>query len=252
MEYSELSKIGLTSGEIKVYEALIELGECTKTSLAKKSGIAPSNIYDVTNRLVEKGIISRVKKNGIAHFSPANPKHIVDFIDEKKEILEKERSVVNAILPTLMMKFNETHDKVDVEVFQGWNGLKTIFEDLISECSKGEQCYVFGASKGENDKQADLFFTKYSKLREEKGIMTDIIFNEEVRKRKDRIDFFLKSKAYNVRFIDQSTPSEIMLYRKKACILMLTKNPLAIRISSKEAFDSFKQYFDVMWKNSKE
>ena len=44
MELKELRKIGLTEGEIKVYEALLELGECTKTALAKKSGIAPSNI----------------------------------------------------------------------------------------------------------------------------------------------------------------------------------------------------------------
>jgi sugar-specific transcriptional regulator TrmB len=62
MELQDLKKIGLTHGEIKIYEALLDLGECTRTILAKKSGISPSKIYDVANRLIEKGIISSVKK----------------------------------------------------------------------------------------------------------------------------------------------------------------------------------------------
>lgn len=252
MELQDLRRIGLTEGEIKVYEALLELGECTKTALAKKSGIAPSNIYDITNRLVEKGIISKVEKNGIAHFSPANPKHLLNFLDQKQKEIEKEKEFVNQILPSLLLKFRESKEKANVEVFQGWNGLKTVFEDLIDECSKGELCYVFGASKGEQEKQADQFFTKYSKLRAEKGIITNIIFNEELRKRKERIGFFRKLEGYNIKFFQQSTPAEIMLYKNKSCILILTKEPLVVRITSQEVTGSFKQYFEVMWKTAKE
>ena len=251
MALTELKKIGLTEGEIKVYEALLDIGECTKTRLAKKSGISPSNIYDVTNRLVEKGIISKVEKNGIAHFSAANPRHILDFIEQKQNEVDKEKEIAAAILPTLLLKFGETKEKVNVEVFQGWNGMKTVFEDLVDECNAGEQCFVFGASKGESSEQADRFFVKHSKLRETKGIITSIIFNEELRKRQERIEFFVKSKKYMIRFLEQSTPAEIMLYKNKACILILTKEPLAIRVTSKEVAESFKQYFEIMWEKAK-
>ncbi len=251
MELSELRKIGLTEGEIKVYEALLDLGECTKTKLAKRSGISPSNIYDVTNRLIEKGIISKVEKNGVAHFSAVHPRHLMDFLEQKEEEIQKEKDFVNQILPSLMLKFQEAKEKVNVEVFQGWNGMKTIFEDIIDECKKGDKNYIFGASKGESDKQADRFFLKYSKLREKKGIITNIIFNKDLRNRKTRVDFFIKSKKCNVKFLNQSTPAEILLYKNKACIIILTKEPLVIRVSSKEVKDSFKQYFDVMWKIAK-
>jgi len=251
MALTELKKIGLTEGEIRVYEALLDLGECTKTALAKKSGISPSNIYDVTNRLIEKGIISKVEKNGVAHFSAANPRHILDFIDQKQREVDKEKDIAAAILPTLLLKFGETKEKVNVEVFQGWNGMKTVFEDLISECNPGEQCLVFGASKGESSEQADRFFVKYSKSREKKGIVTSIIFNEELRERQERIEFFVKSKKYLIRFLEQSTPAEIMMYRNKACILILTKEPLAIRVTSKDVAESFKQYFEIMWEKAK-
>lgn len=248
---NQLKEIGLTDGEIKVYEALLDLGECTKTALAKRSGVAPSNIYDITNRLLEKGIISKVDKNGIAHFSPANPNHILHFLEQKKQVIEQEEQAVSSILPLLLSRFNKTKEKVNVEVFQGWSGLKTIFEDLLEECNKGDENYVFGANKGENSEQADNFFLKYSKAREERGIMTYIIFNNELKERKERIKFFQKSKKYNIKFMQQTTPSEIMLYKNKTCIMILTNEPLVIRITSKEVADSFKQYFDVMWKIAK-
>jgi predicted transcriptional regulator len=251
MEINELRRIGLTEGEIKVYTALLELGECTKTALAKQSGIAPSNIYDVTNRLAEKGIISKVEKNRVTHFSPANPKHIMDYIQQKEQEIQKEKEFVNQILPTLLLKFSESKEKINVEVFQGWNGLKTIFEDLIDDCESGDENFVFGASKGESDKQADIFFLKYSKLREKKGIITNIIFNEELRNRKERVEFFLQSSKCKVKFLPQNTLAEVIFYKNKACIIILTKEPLTIRITSKEVADSFKQQFDLLWQQAK-
>jgi|SRR3989344_1636270 len=247
MELHELRKIGLTEGEIKVYQALLELGECTKTLLAKRSTIAPSNIYDVTNRLAEKGLISKVEKNGITHFSPADPKQMLFFLHQKENEIKKEKDFVNQLLPTLLAQFQKVKETVNVEVFQGWNGMNTIFDNLLEECSKGEYNYIFGASKGESEKQADMFFLKYSKQRADKGIITNIIFNDELKSRKERIQFFLSSKKCNVRFLQQSTPAEIMVYKNRACIIILTKEPLVIRITSQEVSDSFKQYFDLMW-----
>jgi sugar-specific transcriptional regulator TrmB len=246
MKFQDLRRIGLTIGEIKIYDALLELGECTKTSLAKKSGISPSNIYDVTNRLVEKGIISKVEKNGVSHFSPANPNHILNFLEDKERTIKEEKDFVNQILPSLLLKFSESREKVNVEVFQNWKGMKTIFEDLIEKCTS--VCSVFGASKGDDDKQADRFFLKYSRLRAQKNIITNIIFNDELRTRKDRIEFFMKSKNYNIRFLQQTTPAEIMMYNNITCIIILTKEPLIIRITSTELNQSFTSYFNLMWK----
>ena len=250
MGLEDLKKIGLTEGEIKVYEALLELGECTKTRLAKRSGIAPSNIYDVTNRLLEKGIISKVEKDGVAHFSPANPRRILAFLDEKEKEIEQEKDFVNSILPTLLAQFSEAKQGVKVEVFQGWKGMRTVFEDLLEECQKGDYNYVFGASKGEEGQKADIFFRKYSGLREKKGIITNIIFNEELRLRDERTSSLLHFKKNKVKFLKQITPAEILLYKDKTHIVILSKEPLVIRITSKEVWDSFKQYFDVMWKKA--
>lgn len=252
MGAKELREIGLTKGEINVYMSLLELGETTKTALAKASGVSPSNIYDITNRLLEKGIISKVEKNGIAHFSAANPQHLLNFLDERERKINEERKTVNNILPQLLTKFNQTKDKVNVEVFNGWNGLKTVFDDLIEECKRGEDNFIFGASKGdlETQEKADLFFPKYSKLRAKKGINTYIIYNAEL-KNSERISELTKFKNFKAKFLDQTTPAEIMLYRNRACVIILTNEPLVIRITGQEVFDSFKQQFDLLWSIAK-
>ena len=244
----DLQQLGLSPGEIKVYDALLEIGECTKTALARASGVSPANVYDITNRLVEKGLISRVGKDGVAHFSPANPSSLRTYLDEKESTLAKERQLVESLLPQLLQRYHERSDRVAVQVFQGWNGLKTVFEELLAECGKGDENLVLGASVGESARTADAFFLKYSRMRERKGIRTRIIFNEEVAKRAERIGYFLRSHAYDVRFAAQTTPTEIMCYRDRVCLIILTREPLTIRVTGKEAAVSFSQYFDVAWR----
>ena len=116
MDLKDLKKIGLTEGEVKIYSALLELGETTRTKLAKKSGISPSKVYDVANRLLEKGVISSVKKNGVIHFSAASPDKLTDFIKRKEEELLKEKDIVKDMLPMLLSKYQKTEDSADVDV----------------------------------------------------------------------------------------------------------------------------------------
>ena len=250
MQLTDLKKIGLTEGEIKVYQALLELGETTRTQLAKKSGISPSKIYDVANRLLEKGIISSVRKNNVIHFSPADPERIKDFLKQKEEELEQEKEIVNQLLPTLLLKYQENLDDTNIEVFQGWEGMKTCFNDIIKTLKKGEFNYIFGASKGHNSKQADIFFSKYYREKERKGFGTKIIFNENVKGNKKRTEIFYK-KPNEIRFLHQDTFTEINLYKNTVLFIMLLQKPVVIRVKSEEAAKSFKKFFDTMWESAK-
>jgi len=246
MELTNLKRIGLTEGEIKLYSALLDLGETTRTQLAKKSGVSPSKIYDVANGLLKKGIISAVKKNNILHFSAGNPERIKDFVQRKEAELSKEKALVEQMLPTLVAKYQTTEEQVDVDVFYGWEGMKTVFDDIIKTLNKNEADYVFGASQGLNSKQADIFFTKYYQKKKKKGFATKIIFNEEVRKNKQRTSLFLE-KPNEMRFLHTQTFAEINVYHNKALIILLLKNPIIIRLKSDEASDTFMKFFHTLW-----
>jgi HTH-type transcriptional regulator, sugar sensing transcriptional regulator len=246
----DLKKIGLTDGETKLYSALLDLGESTRTELAKKSGVSPSKIYDIANRLLEKGIISSVTKNGVIHFSAANPERIKDFLKKKEEELEAEKKLVDQMLPALLTKYQKTDEETDVEVFYGWEGMKTVFNDIVKTLSKGDHNYVFGASAGKQSKQADIFFSQYFKRVEEKGYAVNIIFNENLRGHKERTEYYSKHAKHKVRYLNQDTFAELNIYGDRVLIILLLENPVIIRIKNKEASKSFKKYFDLAWKLS--
>jgi len=251
MEISELNKIGLTKGEIKVYSALLDLGETKRAELARKSGISPSKIYDICDRLIEKGIISSVKKQGIIHFSAANPERIKDFIKEKKREIKKEEDLVNKILPVLLSKYKKTEEGVDVEVFYGWDGLKTIFVNLENSMSKLDESLVFGASIGKAPEKADIFFINHQQRVEKREYKVRIIFNEDMRKRKERHQYYDNHKIHEIRYLHQATLTELYIYKDSVLFLMLLEKPIAIKVKNKEAVDSFRQFFETMWKQAK-
>jgi predicted DNA-binding transcriptional regulator len=251
MNIRDLRKIGLTEGEIKIYDALLELGETTRTRLAKRSGISPSKIYDVTNRLVEKGIISVVKKHGVLHFSAANPERLKDFLRKKEKEIIEERGIVDALMPSLLARYGETKEKLDVEVFYGWEGMRTVFWDIAKTLKKGDMNYVFGASMGLDSKQADLFFLRYYKEMQKRGYSTYIIFNENVRGHTERTGYFVEQKQHKVRYLYQDTFTEMNFYKDTVLFVMLLKKPIVMRVRNKEAADSFRKFFQIMWKQAK-
>ena len=64
MNLEILKKIGLSEGEIKVYNALLEIGATSINNIHEKIGIDRRNIYDILNKLIERGLISYVETDG--------------------------------------------------------------------------------------------------------------------------------------------------------------------------------------------
>jgi len=56
MDHSQLKAIGLTEGEIRVYLALLDSGLTTTGIVIKQSNITGSKVYNILDRLIEKGL----------------------------------------------------------------------------------------------------------------------------------------------------------------------------------------------------
>ena len=96
-----LQEIGLTQNEIKVYLALLDLGESKTGDILKTSGLNSGRIYEILDSLQKKGLVSFIVKSGVKLFSPADPKRVRDYLDEKKKAIEKQEEDYNKILPDL-------------------------------------------------------------------------------------------------------------------------------------------------------
>ncbi len=245
---STLKKIGLTDGEIKVYLALLELGSSTTWNITKKSRISGSKVYEVLERLSNKGLASSLNKNGVKYFEASSPEKIISYLEEKESELKEEKTEIKKIIPDLILK-QKNSSKSDVKVFTGFEGLKTAEEDILNSLKKGEEWLSMGLS--DQPESWEIYFNKKHEERAKKGIVHKHLLNEKYKslyhKRKHLVftDFRFLSR-------EMEMPTSIEIYKNKVCVMILTpKNPLAIIIENKETADSFRKYFNLLWKSAK-
>ncbi len=243
-----LKNIGLTDGEIKIYLALLELGASSTGNIIKKSKISGSKVYEVLDRLAEKGLSSSTTKNGVKYFEASSPTKILEYLEEKKQNIDTEKNDIQKIIPELILK-QQNAPKTDVKVYTGWEGIKTANEDIINSLKKGEEWLSMGLT--EQPESWENYFNKKQIIRAKKGIIHKHLLNAKYKslyhKRKKLLhtEFRFLSKEFEM-------PTSTEIYQDKIIIFILIKeNPMAIIIESKAVSDSFRKYFEHIWKTAK-
>ncbi len=228
-----LQKLGLTDNEARVYLALLELGPSLAGQISRKTGVHRRNIYDITERLIEKGLIGYIVKNNRRLFEAANPERLKEILKEKQRELEE-------ALPNLTLLYQKTKEKQETNFYKGIEGLKTIFQEQVT--GKSKEILILGASSSAFE-VLPFYFKWYDKDRVKKKIKARIIASNKLP----------KIPLSEIRYLPQkySNPLAINIYGDKVAIILWKKPPLAIVIKEQEIADSYRKYFELMWKIGK-
>ena len=239
MDTKILEDIGLTNAEIKVYLSLLELGTSTAGSILEKSRLHNSVLHMTLNKLIEKGFITFVKEGRVNHYQATNPKHIVDYINQKKEKFEE-------ILPELLLKQNKAKAKPEIITFKGIRGMKELLMELLD--ANGKEHHTFGAPV-ESLMISDAFWISYHKKRASKGIKAKLIFNESLEYWKAETKYPKAEVRYNKVGFEPLT--ETIIRDDKIGIIIWTEKPIGVLIHNKEAAESYDKFFQMLWNSSK-
>jgi len=240
----ELLKIGLTEGEAKVYLALSELGSSTVGPIVKNSRVAYSNIYDILNRLIDKGIVSFVIKNKTKHFQAAPPTNLLEYLDNKEKEISEQRTALKEVLSQLE-EIQQGKKGQEAEVFLGMKGLRSAYEKMLRGALKSDEVLFFYLHKEEYAEQSDIFYNSISELT--KKLKNRGICNKNYRKSW----FTKKAKFLNVKFVEFPIPGNIDISNDKVMIVTWSPTPTAILIHSQTVADNFRDYFNEVWKSAK-
>lgn len=245
-----LREAGLTDNEVKVYIALNKIGLSSIGPIVDKAQITNSKIYVILERLVNKGLASHVVINGVKHFKTAQPERLIDFLEEKKKKIEKEEANVREIIPRLLSEQADWKSKRDVEVYEGFNGIRTVRERTLKLLKRGDELLILGASKFSTS-QYEYYWENYHKRRIKQDINCRYLMYEETRKNegKKRESW----KLTQVRYMQNppSNPIRADIYADYVDIAIDAVNPFVISIKSKEVSNSFKSYFESLWKTAR-
>ena len=240
----ELQEIGLTEGEAKVYLALSELGNSTVGPIVKESKVAYSNIYDILNRLIDKGIVSFITKNKTKHFQAAPPTNLLEYLNNKEKEITKQKASLKNVLSKIE-KLQQGKQNQEAEIFLGIKGLKSAYEKLIENSNKEKEILFFNIYKKEYSEQFDLFYKSISDL--SKNLKNRGIVNKDYKK-----SWFAKqAKFLKMKFVDFPIPGNIDILENKILIVSWQPTITAILIHSENITKTMKTYFDEVWKIAK-
>ncbi|GAG53485.1 unnamed protein product, partial [marine sediment metagenome] len=190
-----LQELGFTRGEIKVYFALFEIGESTVGPISKQSEITHAKVYPILDKLIKKGLITKVIKEGRRHFSSTDPNSLLEFVDNKVRKLEDEKEKIKDLIPSLLAK-QKSQEKIQYSrVFEGFKGLRALFYELFGTNKEKTEICVFGLNEVLKQDAFISFFRFYHDLRIKNKIQLKLILNKDIEEIFDRI--YKKSKMYS-------------------------------------------------------
>lgn len=236
MDTKALEDIGLTQGEIKVYLALLELGSSSAGNILEKAGIQNSVFHFCVNNLVEKGLVSYVKKNKFRIYSAANPDNFLVYMKDKEKQLEK-------ILPELKEKQVLARQKEEVELFEGINGIMTLLNILIENTKKGDEFLMFTAESETQEKTEEIqkFYERYDAKRKEKGLIVKGIANSKLK------PIFEDRKTLKMKYTNLPVPANTGICNNKMVLISWGDKPTGVLINSKNIIEKQKKFFNAFW-----
>ena len=138
-EREVLEELGFTPAEASIYLALLETGSTLTGPIIKKTNLHRGTVYQILQRLEEKGLVSSVIKGKKQYFEAAPPEQLLELLRSKEDMLE-------GIMPELKAKSDSSREKQRVTVYTGTKGIRTVMDRILEELSPGGTYYDFGVS----------------------------------------------------------------------------------------------------------
>ncbi|MBU0471263.1 MAG: helix-turn-helix domain-containing protein [Nanoarchaeota archaeon] len=251
MDTSPLKEAGLTNGEVRVYLALLETGSTTIGPILKKSGITKSIIYRILEKLIKKGLVSYVIKDKTKYFQAAQPNKILEYVDFKEKELQINRNKIREMIPQLMIK-QEFVKKSEANIYEGFKGLMTAYENRYQKLKRNDEVVLYGLPPEQPGFYHAYWKKNHMRLSKE-GIKCRMLYHPDVTdvNLKDRNNY-KGCEARRMPFKAEN-PSWIMIYKDVTLIAIPQGElPFAFEITSQQIAESFKNYFEWLWKQSKE
>jgi len=231
-----LQELGLNRRESLCYTALLELGSSKIGAIIKKTGIPSSKIYEILDKLIQRGLVTYLKIGKIKHFQASPPQVLLNYIEEKKQKIEE-------IMPQLLLKQKFSHQQ-SVEMYEGQKAIFSLFTELIQSAKEKELYLVFSINEENKNEAANLFFKNLAVRRKEKKLDVRLLKN---------IKYYQKDKhtKVKIKYTSFNLPQGITLFRDKAIILSWSESPVAIKIESQVISQQWKNFFLDLWKKAR-
>ncbi len=241
----KLIRLGLSKNEATIYLFLLKNPNITTGLIIKETGISNSRVYESLNSLISKGLVTYVIQKDGKYFDASPPEKFLEKEEERRKQIEE-------IVPELKKIKTQKEFKTNTAVFEGFEGFKTAFKKIIDDCPNKETIHILGFSEQQYETKSLQLFLKNMNLKSaQKRQRLKIILDNSIKETlgKDRE----KEKYSEVRYMPKGyiSPGAIDIFQDYVYIFLWEEKPFVFMIKNEKIAESFKQYFNFLWKIAK-
>lgn len=241
-----LLQLGFSNKEIGIYLSILQTAEASILNVAKDTGLSRGTVYDVIEKLKQKGYVAEIKKGKKRRFVPENPTNqFYILLDQKHEQLEKSKALVENLLP-IIKGINISEDfKPKIRVYTGEQGFRKVWDEIFSSEDKSflsiSQIETFEAFIGKDGFQ-ELLQDKVKKN------ITSRVINQDTPAARKLIKLDKKQNRSSVLAPKEfKIPATEIIFDNKIAIFTTKHENLITVIESKDISDTHQAYFEMMW-----
>lgn len=243
MYEKELTSIGFSGNEAKIYEAVLEAGEINVADIAKRTQIHRRSVYDTLQRLIDKGFIFPIFGERENMYAAATPDYLMSNIKEQEKTLKR-------ILPGLEHLKQKSPIQESGLIYRGMEGYRQYIAD---RARVGEDTYFLGA-KGNwvTDEKSMELEKQFQRQLKAKGKKLKILFDPRVKERTD----ILKTTPADYRFLPKNfeTPGVVdvfgdyvVTFNNRDNVGKFGEKGLIFVMISPELAETYRTWFEMIW-----
>lgn len=242
-----LEELNLAPATRKVYFSLLEEGEASARTLANRTVIARTSIYDHIKNLKDIDLVYEKDIAGKTFYSVQDPRRLENLLKEKIELLSEQKEMLTKELPRLISKSNSTQPKI--RFFESSDGIQQMLKDILWHDNITLE--IVWAYEHMLEVLGEDFMTWFNTRRVRNKISIKALWPNRSADNKKHI-FNKSDDLVNRRYLSKkmSPAMSYIIYENKTIFLSSAKEAFGFIVDSKEHADLMRMQFATMWEIS--
>lgn len=247
-EIEKLMVLGLSRKSAAAYVALLRLQNASATQIAREAKIERTTIYKVLEELVQRGLASKSSSGKRITF-------IAEAPNQLKRTWEKQGSILETILPSLIAIQGKQGAKPTVKFYENIDGIRQALNDSLN--AKDKLRRDFASVENVIAFLGKRFITHQIDQRVAKGIHVRSLRTAPKGSRVSETEWYLRKSnrevLREVRYLNEKIDFAplIVVYDNTVLIISSQQESYALVINSAELAQAMKVLFDVAWQQAK-
>ncbi len=245
IEITDLIKLGMNKNEAKTYLSLIKFKEAPALRIIQDTKFHKNIVYDNLEKLIDKGLVTFIQEGNKKIFKLTSSNAIINNIEEEQKSLEQQKKKAIEITKEIEKSLKLIPQKQEANIFRGVKGIKSFYNETL----KGGNFVTFGGPQKSIELMGETFWYNYDIKRAEKKVKARSIFNYSIKHHGEKI----KNKFTEVKYFDKEFEpnTETHIQDDKVGIIVWSDEPILFLIQDKSVAESYKKYFENMWRQAK-